>query len=51
MSGLAVPQLRGLYNYGWFVGFSVSFLAYLILMRGRQSRLKIEAASSTARSL
>jgi NCS1 family nucleobase:cation symporter-1 len=26
--GLLVPPLRVLYNYAWFVGFAVSFLAY-----------------------
>jgi NCS1 family nucleobase:cation symporter-1 len=31
--GLFVPTLRVLYNYAWFVGFAVSFLAYLVLMR------------------
>jgi NCS1 family nucleobase:cation symporter-1 len=31
--GLVVPPLRVLYNYAWFVGFLVSFLAYLVLMR------------------
>src|SRR6267143_1120014 len=30
--GLVVPPLRILYNYAWFVGFLVSFLAYFILM-------------------
>jgi NCS1 family nucleobase:cation symporter-1 len=30
--GLAVTQLRVLYNYAWFVGFLVSFLAYSALM-------------------
>jgi NCS1 family nucleobase:cation symporter-1 len=30
--GLAVPALRVLYNYAWFVGFLVSFLAYFALM-------------------
>ena len=29
--GLAVPALRGLYHYAWFVGFGVSFVAYLLL--------------------
>ncbi|MGB7284943.1 MAG: NCS1 family nucleobase:cation symporter-1 [Candidatus Acidiferrum sp.] len=29
--GLFVPALRVLYNYAWFVGFGVSFLAYLVL--------------------
>src|SRR6184192_1039048 len=30
--GLVVPPLRVLYNYAWFVGFLVSFLAYFALM-------------------
>ena len=30
--GLAVPALRVLYNYAWFVGFAVSFLVYVVLM-------------------
>ncbi|MGC1088218.1 MAG: cytosine permease, partial [Candidatus Acidiferrum sp.] len=29
--GLFIPSLRILYNYAWFVGFAVSFLAYLVL--------------------
>ncbi len=32
--GLVVPALRPLYDYAWFVGFGVAFLAYLALMRG-----------------
>ncbi len=35
--GLLVPTLRPLYDYAWFVGFSISFLAYLALMRLRTS--------------
>jgi len=31
--GLVVPSLRGLYDYAWFVGFGVSFAAYLAMMR------------------
>src|SRR5438128_5687539 len=30
--GLVVPPLRVLYDYAWFVGFLVSFLAYFALM-------------------
>ena len=30
--GLVIPQLRLLYDYAWFVGFGVSFLAHVILM-------------------
>ena len=32
--GLVVPGLRGLYDYAWFVGFTVAFVSYLALMRG-----------------
>jgi NCS1 family nucleobase:cation symporter-1 len=31
--GLAIPMLRPLYDYSWFVGFFVSFVAYYALMR------------------
>ena len=31
--GLAVPELRVLYNYAWFVGFGVAFVLYGALMR------------------
>ena len=31
--GLVVPALRALYDYSWFVGFAVSFVAYYGLMR------------------
>ncbi len=41
--GLFVPMLRILYNYAWFVGFAVSFFAYLILMG------KVEPSAETAR--
>jgi len=32
--GLVVPALRALYDYAWFVGFAVAFVAYAALMRG-----------------
>ena len=31
--GLAVPPLRWLYDYAWFVGFGVSGAVYVILMQ------------------
>jgi len=34
--GLAVPPLRVLYNYAWFVGFLVSFLVYFAMMHSVQ---------------
>jgi NCS1 family nucleobase:cation symporter-1 len=33
--GLVVPMLRPLYDYSWFVGFAVSFVAYYALMKTR----------------
>ena len=35
--GLVVPSLRVLYDYAWFVGFGMSFVVYLILMRAPQN--------------
>ena len=32
--GLVIPPLRWLYDYAWFVGFAVSGLTYVVLMRG-----------------
>ena len=32
--GLAIPPLRWLYDYAWFVGFAVSGVIYWIAMRG-----------------
>jgi NCS1 family nucleobase:cation symporter-1 len=34
--GLVYPPLRALYDYAWFVGFAVTFLAYYALMTARQ---------------
>lgn len=33
-AGLVIPPLKPLYDYAWFVGFGVAFLAYVALMRG-----------------
>src|ERR1039457_1913680 len=33
LAGLAVPSIRVLYDYSWFVGFAVSFVAYYAMMR------------------
>jgi NCS1 family nucleobase:cation symporter-1 len=32
LAGLELPSIRVLYDYSWFVGFAVSFLAYYALM-------------------
>jgi NCS1 family nucleobase:cation symporter-1 len=37
LAGLAIPSLRVLYDYSWFVGFVVSFVAYYGLMSPVQS--------------
>ena len=42
--GLLVPALRILYNYAWFVGFAVSFLAYFALTRATQPQAVAQAA-------
>jgi NCS1 family nucleobase:cation symporter-1 len=34
-AGFFIPSLKGLYDYAWFVGFGVSGVAYLGLMRAR----------------
>src|ERR1700741_4339820 len=45
LAGLAVPSMRALYDYSWFVGFAVSFAAYYAMMRfHRQPALAAEAA-------
>jgi NCS1 family nucleobase:cation symporter-1 len=41
--GLVVPALRPLYDYSWFVGFAVSFVAYYGLMK-----MKTETAPDLA---
>jgi NCS1 family nucleobase:cation symporter-1 len=33
LAGLAVPSMRALYDYSWFVGFAVSFVAYYAMMK------------------
>src|SRR6201987_3409017 len=37
--GLAVPALRSLYDYSWFVGFAVFFVAYYAMMRFQRQGL------------
>ncbi len=43
--GLAVPSLRVLYDYSWFVGFAVAFTVYYALMNF-QARKELVLASS-----
>jgi NCS1 family nucleobase:cation symporter-1 len=44
--GLAVPPLRFLYDYAWFVGFFLSGGMYIVLMRG--AALVVNAATREA---
>jgi NCS1 family nucleobase:cation symporter-1 len=43
--GLLLSPLRILYNYAWFVGFGVSFVVYLALMRVNQAQAVAQAAN------
>jgi nucleobase:cation symporter-1, NCS1 family len=45
--GLAVPELRWLYDYAWFVGFLVSGGLYTVLMRRREPYVEVSAAAET----
>jgi NCS1 family nucleobase:cation symporter-1 len=36
LSGLAIPAMRFLYDYSWFVGFVVSFAVYYAAMNGQR---------------
>jgi cytosine/uracil/thiamine/allantoin permease len=36
--GLVAPSLRVLYDYSWFVGFTISFVTYYGLMRVQGQR-------------
>jgi len=43
--GLVIPALKPLYNYAWFVGFGVSFVLHVVLMRtGRDRSAEVAAA-------
>jgi NCS1 family nucleobase:cation symporter-1 len=44
--GLAVTPLRALYDYSWFVGFIVSFIAYYALMRSQRPVDLLRAGAS-----
>jgi len=43
--GLLVQPLRVLYNYAWFVGFAVSFAAYLVLRLSQAVDPSVDAAT------
>ena len=46
LAGLAVPSVRALYDYSWFVGFAVSFASYYVMMRFRTPQTALSAAQS-----
>jgi len=33
LAGLASPSIHALYDYSWFVGFAIAFVAYYAAMR------------------
>ena len=39
--GLIYPPVRVLYDYAWFVGFGVSFIAYFLLTTGRRPNNRV----------
>jgi NCS1 family nucleobase:cation symporter-1 len=43
--GLVIPVLKPLYNYAWFVGFGVSFIIHVVLMRALPDREATAAAA------
>ena len=43
--GLAIPSLRFLYDYSWFVGFAVSFATYYFSMRDAAQQIARSAAA------
>ena len=45
LGGLVVPTLKPLYNYAWFVGFGVSFVLHVVLMRAAPDRESAAAAA------
>ena len=36
--GLVIPSVRFLYDYSWFVGFAVAFIAYVVFMQTQRNR-------------
>jgi NCS1 family nucleobase:cation symporter-1 len=41
--GLIIPSLRILYDYAWFVGFGVSFVAHFVLMKASPPKENLAA--------
>lgn len=46
LAGLAIPSLRALYDYSWFVGFLVSFVTYYAMMRPQKQAALISQQES-----
>ncbi|MGE0451599.1 MAG: NCS1 family nucleobase:cation symporter-1 [Vicinamibacterales bacterium] len=47
-AGSLVQTLAATYDYAWFIGFAVSFLLYLVLMRDEASRLSSHGLADSA---
>jgi NCS1 family nucleobase:cation symporter-1 len=43
--GLAIPSLRVLYDYSWFVGFAVAFAVYYAMMKAQRPSVLSQAVS------
>jgi nucleobase:cation symporter-1, NCS1 family len=43
--GLVVPALKPLYDYAWFVGFTVAFVVHVVLMRTAPEKATAAAAA------
>jgi NCS1 family nucleobase:cation symporter-1 len=41
LAGLAIPSLRVLYDYSWFVGFAISFLVYYVIMKFQRQSIVV----------
>ena len=46
MAGLAIPSVRFLYDYSWFVGFAVSFFSYYAMMASSRAAAGLRVAAS-----
>jgi nucleobase:cation symporter-1, NCS1 family len=46
LMGLAIPLVRALYDYSWFVGFAVSFIAYYLMMAASPTRSQVAVEAS-----
>jgi NCS1 family nucleobase:cation symporter-1 len=46
LMGLAVPSAHAFYDYSWFVGFAVSFMAYYAMMASLRTSADVAVGAS-----